>query len=79
MLRLLTLLGIIDGPGFPNYRHLNVTWVFKLLFNLLLEVVGQGDRLLIGNLGWFDNHANLAASLDCLRMFNAAILVGQLL
>ena len=37
----LALPGVLDASAFPNHSHLDLSWIYKVVFNFLDDVPGQ--------------------------------------
>ena len=59
--------------------NLDLTGVSQLLFDLLGDVAGQQNHLILADLLGLDHHADLAAGLDRIRACDAWEALGDLL
>src|SRR5206468_5086748 len=71
------LLGIVDGPRFPDDRDLDLTGVLELVFDSSRDVLGKPDSLFVGNFLAFDHDADFAAGLQCEGLRHALERVGD--
>src|SRR5580765_7374315 len=72
-----TLLGVVDGAGFANHRHLDLARVFELVLDPPRDVLRQPDGFLVGDLLALDHDPDLAARLQRERLRDALERVGD--
>ena len=57
------------GPSLPDDRHLDLTWIFEVLFYLESDVAGQFLGFDVADGFGFDEDADLAAGLEGVGLF----------
>ena len=73
------LLGVVDGLGLPQDVNLDLTGVGELLLDLLGDVAGEQDHLILADVLGLDHDADLAARLDGVGARDAGEALGDLL
>ena len=73
------LLGVIHGLGFADQVDLDLAGVFELCLDLLGDVVGHEDHVVLGHVLGLDHDADLAAGLDGVGLLHAGEGAGELL
>ena len=61
----LFLLGVIDGAGFANDGHFDLTGVMHGFFDVLGDITRQADGFEVIDIFGLDEDANLTPSLQC--------------
>ena len=77
--RVFKLLGVLDGLGLTQQVDLDLAGVLQLVLDLLGDIAGQQDHLILADDLGLDHDADLAAGLDGEGLLNAVEGRGDLL
>src|ERR1700682_6161191 len=70
---------IFPRPRLPNHGHFDLSWVLQLRFDLLRNVAGEPERLVIRYASRLDDDPELPARLDGERLLDSLESIGDVL
>src|SRR5262245_32731281 len=77
--RFTKLPGVLHGPGLPNHGDLDLPGVLELRLDLLGDVAGEPERLVVGEARRFDDDPELPPRLDGEGLLDSLEPVGDVL
>src|ERR1700730_14584479 len=70
---------VLHRPRLPNHCHFDLSWVLQLRFDLLRNVAGEPERLVIRYASRLDDDPELPARLDGERLLDSLESIGDVL